>query len=67
MFYDPYGFVEMIISSTILLFHLLCKLHTEAPIDSDFREIYGERRSNRGSRLTLEGFIFGAHTSFEYL
>jgi hypothetical protein len=51
LFYGPYGFVEMIISSTMLSFLLLCRLYTEAPIGSDFGAIYRERRSNRGSRL----------------
>jgi hypothetical protein len=27
------------------------RLYTEAPIDLDFGAIYGERRTNRGSRL----------------
>jgi hypothetical protein len=51
LFYGSFGFVEMIISSTMLSFHLLCRLYTEAPIGSDFGAIYGERRNNRGSRL----------------
>jgi hypothetical protein len=51
LFYGSFGFVEMIIPSTMLSFHLLCRLYTEAPIGSDFGAIYGERRNNRGSRL----------------
>jgi hypothetical protein len=51
--YNRNRHIPIYISSTMLLFHPLCRFCSGAPSGSDFGAIYWEKRSNRGSRICV--------------